>query len=121
MSWSSAFIDKLSTRNRAIKFFARVVQPANNAGPGGSGDLPEVKRVSVRGGRLTPVTWASTFGGFTVVISTTNAANVHGILRRGSIVEVHAGFDGWSESQYEVICRGRVRTVSGTYPEFAIE
>jgi len=121
MSWSPDFLAALEQRQRSVKIRARVVLPANNAGVGGSADLPDVVDFRMQGARVTPATWASTLGGFVVTVGTTNAASVHNYVRRGSIIEVLVGFGNWSEARYEVVARGRVRNVTGLLPRLAIE
>ncbi len=122
MSWSSSFVGELSANRLRPRFAAYIVQPANNAGPGGSGEIGEVVSLLTQSGRVTPQSWAATMGGFSLrVATTTPASSLHNIIRRGSICEVRVGWDGWPKGDYEVVARGRVRNVSGTVPELTIE
>jgi len=121
VGWSASFLSAMKGQRLAPSFRARVVQPANNDAPGGAADLPAVAGLVVQSSRVSPQQWTSTLGGFSLDLAVTHPASVHNYVRRGSIIEVLVGWEGWDEASYEPVARGRVRQVTGYGPSVRLE
>ncbi len=124
MGWGAAFLASL----RDVEFYApmfvlRRIKMANEPGdtfeassaPGAMSTY-RVGEVRINGATLTPRTWETTTGGFTVEI-VGNPTDALLALPRGTIVEVMLVINGYEGR----IAVGQVRTIRGTAPSVTIE
>jgi len=114
MAWSPRFATDLKHGTIAPNFIVRGIKTAESPGPGwqvggpvaafGSGI---VQGVTVSGSRVSTSDWSATTGGISVRL----IGDLSGLLpriHRGQVVEVLAGFPGYSEADYQQIALGQV-------------
>jgi len=74
---------------------------------------------TIQGSRVTPQTWASTIGQFTVPL----VGDIGTLLRkvsRGTVVVLEMGFAGWPVSAFETIALGQVSAIQGADPSWTL-
>ena len=73
----------------------------------------------IQGSKVTPVSWASTIGQFSIPLS----GDISELLRRfsrGTVVVLEMGFVGWSFSDFEIIAVGQVWNIAGADPAWTL-
>lgn len=127
MSWSQRLIDALSANILTPLYILRVTQVNDSPGvvgyvassiPGFGDPIIGEDGVRMQGSTLTPGTWATTIGGFSVDLAG-NLRTLKQSIVRGTFIEVYIGFPGWRDTEYEVIAIGQVSQLSGRSPNHA--
>ena len=130
MPWSSTFLAQLE-RNAFVPVYrlrTQLVETEPNGGeyiissaPGYGEDevLIGDGGPTIQGSRVTPQTWASTIGQFTVPL----VGDIGTLLRkvsRGTVVVLEMGFLGWVPSDFETIAFGQVSAITGSPPAWTL-
>ncbi|MEK0430790.1 MAG: hypothetical protein RL139_594, partial [Gemmatimonadota bacterium] len=74
---------------------------------------------TLEGPRLSPASWSSTLGGFTLPLAG-DITTLVGTLTRGTSVVLEMGFVGWARADFEIIAIGRVIGVRGADPAWEL-
>ena len=114
MGWPASFLAELSGTRLAPIWELRSVSTALAPQPvmaWSSRDRlsPEVLRVS--GDGVEPITWAPTWGGFTVAAAGADLSDFT-LLRRGFLYQLYMGFPGMATADYQPIALGAFRNFS---------
>lgn len=83
-------------------------------------DLRLIESASCGSQSLTPISWATQPGGFSVSVATRDPGALFDALRRGTLIGLEVGFPGWAESDYQRIALGRVTGISGIRGRYVI-
>ena len=130
MAWSNAFIAALDapTITPIYRLRTQLVETEPNGGeyvitsaPGYGEDevLIGAGGPTIQGSRVTPQTWASTIGQFTVPL----AGDIGTLLRkvsRGTVVVLEMGFLGWAVADFEIVAFGQVNAIQGADPAWTL-
>lgn len=130
MAWSSRFLDELAEpvyrpvwRLRTERFddepYAGDYVISSAWGYGEDEVLIAEEGPSTIGATLSPTTWSSTIGQFTIPLAGSSAAALQ-FMTRGTIVVLEMGFVGWDPSDFETVAVGRVWDWQGADPEWRI-
>lgn len=132
MAWTTRFQAALHDRTTRIRFVLESLDKdfdgaltgglvlATSPGLGGVGVITHVG-TSTSAAEVSPLSWTSTIGAFSVGVVVEQVAGVLGVVRRGQAVMLRAGFAGWTLDEFEPIAIGQVRNVRGSVPNFVIE
>lgn len=128
MSWSATFIYELG-RPTITPIYRLHAVPLGSEPYGGpysiassAGYADEILIAGppvLQGPRLSPSSWSSTLGGFTLPL----AGNMRALLEaltRGTSVVLEMGFAGWALADFEPIAIGRVIDLLGAYPNWEL-
>ena len=131
MAWSAEFVDVLMSGSSAAFCWAIEVLTVGSvpsagayiiASAPGVGDVQCIglRGVQVQGQRLSPASWSSTIGAFSVdIVGDPRPVFEH--VTRGSWVRVLVGLGGWAIDRYQPIAIGRVYNISGAPPKWVID
>lgn len=134
MAWRAAFLAALEANARAPIYVLETVavyeEPGKpytiasvrglGASAVGIGAPPGSPRVRVEGCALTPRTWATVIGAFSVgIVGGLGELCAH--LTRGTVVALKCGFAGMGVEDFETIAVGQVRNVRGRAPYWTLE
>lgn len=122
MPWSAPFLSKLRSTLVQPRFLLNSIEPPERIGKGNwtmTSDenvdgLPILAQSgwAAMGTEVTPKTWASTTGTWSVPL----VGDIRGLqtrLWRGQLVELRMGFPGWDESEFEPVALGAVWNLTG--------
>lgn len=121
MAWSHRFLSALAQGRAPDRFLVESFALRTGQRQGwavgshaslGAPPLLLAEGLEVSGGEVDTQGWGSTFTTFSFAVSALPQANSLPAIRRGDLVQIRAGFAGWTAAELEPIARGQVYEVS---------
>lgn len=117
MAWSSKLLEAMTDKRQVPIFILRTTRINDEPGQAsyvasslpGIGD-PILAKCRVQGSMLTPDSWSSQIGGFSVELAGDLSTLLKSVVR-GCFLELSIGYPGWQESDYERLAIGQLSQI----------
>ena len=127
MAWSNEFLAAISDREVRLAYRLETIHdPGGTSNSStwrsftGTEERAQISRVGGFSGSVTPGSWSSTQGAWSVEIAGSMQGELVNLLR-GSLGILYAGRPEWDASQYQPIAIGILHNIKGRPPRWALE